>query len=142
MKLVDVNVLLYVINEDSPHHDVALAWWTQALAGDEGIGVTWGVSQSFLRLVTHRRIFVSPQTPQAAAVILDEWFAHPNIVPIAESSAHWPVLRKLLKDLHIQGDLVADANLAALAIHHKASVVSFDGDFARFPQLTWEIPSV
>ena len=27
MKIVDLNVLLYVVNEDAPHHDRMAAWW-------------------------------------------------------------------------------------------------------------------
>lgn len=140
MKLVDVNVLLYVINEDSPHHQTAYDWWTRLLAGDEGVGLTWGVAQSFLRLVTHRRVLAHPRTPDEAAGILDEWLEHPSVVLIEETRAHWPLLRVLLTDLNLTGDIITDANLAALAIHHRANVASFDGDFARFPQLTWEIP--
>ena len=36
--------------------------------------------------------------------------------------------------------LVPDAHLAALAIEHGLSLCSCDGDFARFPGLTWENP--
>ena len=33
------------------------------------------------------------------------------------------------------GPLVSDAHLAALAIEHSATMLSFDGDFARFAGL-------
>jgi toxin-antitoxin system PIN domain toxin len=141
MKLVDVNVLLYVVNRDSPHHQTAYKWWTRLLAGDEGVGLTWGVAQSFLRLVTHQRVLARPQSPEAAAAILDRWLEHPSVALIEETRAHWPLLRELLTDLNLRGDIIADANLAALAIYHRASLASFDGDFARFPQLAWEVPA-
>ncbi|GAA3924086.1 hypothetical protein GCM10022382_32270 [Microbacterium invictum] len=38
-------------------------------------------------------------------------------------------------------NLVSDAVIAAIAIEHGATVVSFDRDFARFPALRWEVPS-
>lgn len=36
--------------------------------------------------------------------------------------------------------LVNDAQLAAIAIRHRAEVVSYDGDFARFSELRWHRP--
>ncbi len=39
------------------------------------------------------------------------------------------------------GNLTDDAHLAALALDHKATVVSFDSDFSRFPGIRWERPS-
>ena len=41
-------------------------------------------------------------------------------------------------DLH--GNLVSDAELAALCIEHGLTIVSADSDFARFPQITWLNP--
>jgi predicted nucleic acid-binding protein len=32
-------------------------------------------------------------------------------------------------------------HLAALAIEHRATVVTFDTDFARFPGVDWRIPA-
>ncbi len=34
-----------------------------------------------------------------------------------------------------------DAHLAALALEHRASVMSYDNDFARFPGITWSTPT-
>lgn len=36
--------------------------------------------------------------------------------------------------------LTVDAHLAALAVERDAGVVSFDGDFARFPGVRWQLP--
>ena len=42
----------------------------------------------------------------------------------------------------VQGKLVPDAHLAALAIEHGLTLCSSDGDFARFPGLKWINPLV
>lgn len=47
MKLVDLNVLLYVVNDDSPRHRAVLDWWNAALNGDEAIGLPWVVLLGF-----------------------------------------------------------------------------------------------
>ena len=44
MKLIDLNILLYAINEDSPHHEAIRAWWQEALSGDESLGLPYGLS--------------------------------------------------------------------------------------------------
>lgn len=41
-------------------------------------------------------------------------------------------MRGLLDQAGTAGNLVADAHLAALALEHGATVVSFDRDFQRF----------
>jgi predicted nucleic acid-binding protein len=46
----------------------------------------------------------------------------------------------LYADLDVTGNLVTDAQLAALAIEHGLVVCSADTDFARFPGLRWENP--
>jgi predicted nucleic acid-binding protein len=38
--------------------------------------------------------------------------------------------------------LVVDAHLAALAIEHRATIVTFDADFGRFPGIRWEQPTL
>ncbi len=32
MKIVDANLLLYAINQDSPHHKISKAWWEKSLS--------------------------------------------------------------------------------------------------------------
>ena len=46
----------------------------------------------------------------------------------------------MLPEAQVKGPLVTDAHLATLAIEHGATLYSTDGDFSRFPGLTWENP--
>jgi hypothetical protein len=50
------------------------------------------------------------------------------------------VLGQLVALPGIRGNLVHDADLAALAIEHGLILCSTDGDFARFPDLRWQNP--
>ena len=56
------------------------------------------------------------------------------------TSTTWVVLRRLLVDHAVTGNVVPDAQLAALAIQHGVPVASADSDFARFPEIVWVNP--
>ena len=60
----------------------------------------------------------------------------------APTERHAAVLADLLVLPGVHGNLVSDAHLAALAIEHGLTLCSTDGDFARFPGLTWRNPLV
>jgi predicted nucleic acid-binding protein len=55
---------------------------------------------------------------------------------------HARIMRTLLGSAGVGGNLVNDAHLAALAIEHRAVVVSFDNDFGRFGGLRRERPGI
>ena len=66
----DVNVLVAASRSDHPHHKVALRWLEGAVAeaaAGRGLLLLPLVVASFLRLVTHPKVFVAP-TPIADAV--------------------------------------------------------------------------
>ena len=56
------------------------------------------------------------------------------------SERHADLLGELLAVDGIRADLVPDAHLAAIALGHGLTVMSNDGDFARFPGVRWENP--
>ena len=140
MKIVDLNVLLYVVNEDAPHHDRMAAWWEGALSGDETIGFAWVVVSGFLRVSTHRRAFPRPLSAEEAVRQIDDWLALDVISLVAETRDHWRTLRELLAETGVAGNLATDAHLAALALTRGATLASCDADFARFSGLRWENP--
>ena len=61
------------------------------------------------------------------------WLARPNVRIVQEADEHMRLLRALLAETEAAGNLTSDKHLAALALSHGATLVSFDNDFARFP---------
>ncbi len=141
MKIVDLNVLLYAINENAVHHAAALRWWEEAVNGDEPVGLPWIVLLGFLRLAVNPAVFPHPLEAETAVRKVDTWLALEVARPLSEKDEHWDVLKPLLADSGTAGNLTTDAHLAALAISHGAVLVSFDNGFSRFKGLRWESPA-
>jgi hypothetical protein len=140
VKLVDLNILLYALNQDSPHHRQVRRWWEAAINSDEPIGIAWVVLLGFLRLATNPKLFPRPLSSEEAIAKVEEWLAHPNLRTIRESDEQWPILREMLIQTGTAGNLTTDAHLASLAVAHGAVLASCDADFARFAKLRWENP--
>lgn len=140
MIVPDLNLLIYAHNDMAPGHDIARDWWESLLRGSERIGLPWIVVCGFLRLTTQRTFYESPLTPEHAADTVSDWFAVPNVMPLNPGTQHLAILRRLLVEAGIGGNLVSDAYIAALAVEHQAEVHSNDGDFARFSGLRWRNP--
>ncbi len=132
MKIVDANVLLYAVNADSPQHEPARRWLDGALSGGEMVGFDWVVLLAFLRIATHPSIFPSPLTVDAAFDAMDVWLSSANARLLVPTQRHAEMLRNVIDDVGVGGNLVTDAHIAALAREHQAPVVSFDRDFDRF----------
>ncbi len=129
----DVNVLVAASRSDHSHHAVARAWVEQAVA-DAGRGLALKlqpmVIASFLRLVTHPKIFVHPTPMSEALRFVDALLSAPGVEQPA-LGAEWPALRKLCADSELVANAVPDAWLAATVIHQGEHLVSFDADFRR-----------
>ena len=142
MRIVDANVLLYAVNAASDHHGPSRAWLRSALNGRETIGVPWQVQLAFLRISTKVGLFPRPLAVPDALQILAEWTARATWTVPEPTARHLTVLSDLLRATGTGGNLVNDAHLAALALEHGASVVTWDSDFARFPGVRVAQPSV
>jgi len=68
------------------------------------------------------------------------WLSAQTVWTPEPTERHAAVLGELLALPGVYGNLVPDAHLAALAIEHGLTLCSTDGDFARFPGLTWLNP--
>jgi toxin-antitoxin system PIN domain toxin len=130
--LVDANVLLYAVNEPSPRHVAARDWLAEALDDGEAVAFAWTVMLAFLRLSTHPSVFPHPLDAAQATEVVADWLSSPAAVTVEPTRRHLPLLRGLLEHAGTAGNLVSDAHLAALALEHGATVVSFDRDFVRF----------
>jgi toxin-antitoxin system PIN domain toxin len=138
--LVDTNVLLYAINEDDPRHDVSRAFLEHALDGHEPVGFSWVVLLAFLRLATKPGLFPNPWPVDEALDLIGTWLDLPAAVVVEPTPRHFGLLAGLLAPSGTGGNLTSDAHLAALALEHHATIVTFDGDFGRFPGVRWRAP--
>lgn len=137
MKVFDVNVAVAAFREDHTHHGVAHPWLQALVGGSQSFGVPDLVWASFVRLSTNRRVFPTPAPLTEAFAFVRAVRAAPNHVAITPGSRHLDLLERVCHEGDATGDLVPDAQLAALAIELGAELVSFDRDFARFPGLRW-----
>ncbi len=138
MQLPDVNVLIYAHRQDAPEHHRYAAWLRALTEADEPFALSEVVLASFLRIVTNARIFDPPTPMETATTFCQHLVDWPRAVLIAPSRPHWDIFVRLCRD--IQGPLVSDAYLAALAIEHACELVTTDSDFARFKGVRWRHP--
>jgi len=134
MILPDVNVLLHAVNSNAAQHAVAKAALHDAY--DKGpVALAWAALLGFLRLSTRAGILAQPLTVEQALDIVHRWLDHPGAVLVHPTTQHAAVLGRLLVGLGRGGPIVSDAHLAALAIEHRATLLSFDRDFEQFAGL-------
>ncbi|GAB95971.1 hypothetical protein BJY21_003688 [Kineosphaera limosa] len=141
MKVVDANVLLYAINADSAHHVDSRRWLDRSLRGADTVGFTWLALTAFVRISTKVGLFPAPLTAAEAMDQVRGWLDAPGAAVVEPTGQHVAVLERLLRQVGTGGNLVSDAHLAAVAIEHRADVVSYDANFGRFPELRWHRPS-
>jgi uncharacterized protein len=141
MILPDVNTLLYAVNSSSDQHAVALRAMREGFDGPRGVAFAWMALLAFLRLSTRRGIFPRPLSVEDALRGIERWLGHPRAQVVHPGEQHHAILGGLLKSAGTAGNLTTDAHLAALAIEHGATVISFDRDFARFEGVPWMLPA-
>ncbi len=141
MKLVDANVLLYAVNRDAPQHASARDLLDEALSGGARVAFCWVVLLAFLRLSTNERIFDEPLSVSEAITVAEDWLAQPTAVVVEPTARHLDVVQQLLAPLNTGGNLANDAHLAALAVEHRCTVVSYDTDFLSFDGVKLETPT-
>ncbi len=138
--IVDGNLLLYARDEQAPHHERAHGWLTEQLNGKRQVGLPWLSLGSFIRVSTHPRIFDHPLSAAQAWAQVREWLAVDVVFTPNPGPGYPEILGALVERHDLTGNLVPDAQLAALAIENGLVVASADTDFARFTELRWENP--
>jgi toxin-antitoxin system PIN domain toxin len=141
MILPDVNVLLYAVNSSSRQHAAALGALRESFDDPRGVALAWTVLLGFLRLATRRGIFPRPLSVEDALRVVEQWLARPQAQVLHPGERHVEILGRLLKSAGAAGNLTTDAYLAALAIEHRATILTFDRDFARFEGVLWTQPA-
>lgn len=140
--LLDANLLLYAVDEAGPQHARASAWLTDQLGGPRRVGLPWQSLIAFLRIATNPRAARRPISPDVAWEQVEEWLAAPAAWVPVPGPAYGRILGELIVRYGVSGNLVPDAQLAALALEHGLTIHSHDTDFVRFREVRWENPLV
>jgi hypothetical protein len=140
MIVPDINLLLYAYDAASPFHARAVSWWQACLRGDEPVGLAHVVMFGFVRVSTSARAFRRPLAASEAAGHVRSWLEQPAAQVLVPGPGHAGHVLNLLDSLGTAGNLVTDAQIAALAIDHDGVVYTSDADFSRFPGVRWRNP--
>ena len=140
MILVDANVLIYASMSSLPRHEPARLWLDARLSGRERVGLPWPSLLAFMRITTNGRLFRPPLAMGVAWGQVREWLGRDVAWIPTPTERHAEILGQMLDAPGVAGNLVHDADLAALAIEHGLELCSADADFARFPGLRWSNP--
>ncbi len=141
MLLLDVNVCVYAIREDSsPNHEAYRTWIGDALTGDEPVGISELVLSGVIRLITNHRVFRQPSSTGQALDTCRAFRSAPAAIPLRPGPRHWDIFDSMCTEVGAKANTVPDAYHAALAIENGATWITTDRGFARFPGLRWRGP--
>ncbi len=135
MNVLDVNLLLYAHDERAALHKKAKTWLEREFNKPEPTGLALSTVLSFVRIATSSRILVAPFSVEDACALVDEWLLLSSVVLLLPTERHWRVVAGLAVASNAAGALLPDADLAATALEHGATLCTHDRDFARFPNL-------
>jgi toxin-antitoxin system PIN domain toxin len=136
---VDTNILVYAHREELPQHAAARARLTALAEGDAPWAIPVFCLGEFLRVVTHPRLFDPPHTIDEACRALDRLLESPSLRILNPGERFWAMLTQAVREADATGNLVFDAQLAAVCRESGVSaLLTEDRDFDRFAGLRTE----
>lgn len=137
MIAVDTNILVYADREESARHAAALRAVRQLAEGDEAWALPVFCVGEFLRVVSHDRLFDPPTPALEAIASIESLLASPSARLLVPGDGHVRLIRSLIEESQVEGNLIFDAQIAAVCLEHgAATLLTEDRDFARFRSLT------
>ena len=137
MIAVDTNILIYAHRAEADLHESSLKKLTALAEGNEPWAIPVFCITEFLRVVTHARVFNPPSKTPIAFQFVEQLLESPVCRVIAPGSDFIEHLKTVLLDSTIQGNLVFDAQIAAVCREQGISeILTNDRDFERFRNLS------
>ena len=132
MIAVDTNVLLYADREETPQHRAALRAIRRLAEGNEAWAVPIQCIGEFLRVVSHDRVFQPPTPIDEALASIESLLASPAARLLMPGNRYLQILRDVIARSGVRGNLVFDAQIAAVCLEHGATtLLTEDRDFTR-----------
>jgi uncharacterized protein len=140
MILPDVNVYVCAHRPEDAHHVRGREWLEALLRGPAAFAFSDVILSGFVRIVTNPRIFKTPTPLDTALAFADAVRSPRHAIRVIPGPHLWSIFSEQCRRANAKGNLITDAYFAALAIESGSELVSFDHDFARFPDLRWRPP--
>lgn len=136
MIAVDTNVLVYAHRRGFPLHAKSLSWLRRLAEGGRPWALPVFCIGEFLRVVTHPRVLDPPSTMAMAWQAIRGLLQSPSVRVLSPGARYVEILEPMILAADVRGNLVYDAQIAALCIEHGASkLLTCDRDFTRFSGL-------
>ena len=133
MIAVDTNILLYADREETPQHRAALRAIRRLAEGHEAWAIPIQCVGEFLRVVSHDRVFQPPTPIGEALASIESLLASPSARVLVPGGRYLRILREVIERAEVRGNLVFDAQIAAVCLEHGATtLLTEDRDFTRF----------
>ena len=133
MIAVDTNILLYADREETPQHRAALRAIRRLAEGHEAWAIPIQCIGEFLRVVSHDRVFQPPTPVEDAFTSIESLLASPAARLLLPGNRYLQILRDVIARSGVRGNLVFDAQIAAVCLEHGATtLLTEDRDFTRF----------
>jgi len=138
---IDVNVLLCASDQSSDRHLRARRFVESCAAGPEILCLTWPTLMSYLRIVTHPRIFSAPLSPDEALGNVSALIGLPHVRAVSELEGFVDAYKRVAGETPVRGNLVPDAHVAAILLQHGVrTLYSNDRDFRKFQSIDLRDP--
>lgn len=141
MILADVNVLIYAFRSDMAQHSVCKRWLDQVVASDAQFGLSPLALSAVARITTNPRIFKQPSPVDEVFAYCASLLGQPHCEIVRPGDRHWAIFTRVCTESGTRGARMTDAWFAALAIEHSCTWITYDRDYARFPDLDWRQPT-
>lgn len=137
MIAVDTNILVYADRSELPQHARALAALRELAEGRDAWALPVFCLGEFVRVVSHPRLFDPPTPASEAVAAVAALLESPSVRLLSPGRRYWELFAELVREGGVSGNLVFDAQIAAVCLEHGArTLLTEDRDFARFARIT------
>lgn len=138
MFVVDTNVLVYAVNQDSDFHEPCRRTLENCRSRAAPWYLSWPICYEFLRVSTHPKILPNPWSIDAAWNFLQRLLDSPSAGVLLPTAHHAALLSEIIAEVpRLRGNILHDAHTAVLMREHGIKeIYTRDMDFHRFPFLT------
>lgn len=138
--LLDANVLIHALRRESADHASCRQWMIEMTGNGDALCLCEPVEIALLRIPTLQKLRLVLMD-EVLGFWKDDLWSYPGTRRLSAGPRHASILADFIHELGLHGNDVNDAWLAALAVEHRAILVTTDEGFGRFHGLNWINPA-